>query len=283
MNKDTNNTSQAIADLAAFYNSHGFKMMVLKGYACSLDWLKPNHRPCGDIDIWLFGNQREADKVLTREKKTKIDNSHHHHSVFCWNNFMVENHYDFINVHHHRSHKGLERILKELGQDDSHYVEVNGEKVYLPSHNLHALFLLKHTALHFVSGEISLRQIIDWGFFVEKHSKEVDWNWLHSVIDEYGLLPFFNILNAICVEELGFEMSSLPTISYNPVQKERALNDILTGANNSVENSNVILRQVNRFRRWKANQWKHEFCYKESMCSAFWSGLWNHLLKPSSI
>lgn len=275
--------SQAIADLAAFYNSHGYKMMVLKGYACSLDWQKPNHRPCGDIDIWLLGNQREADKVLTRERKIKIDNSHHHHSVFCWNNFMVENHYDFINIHHHRSHKGLERILKELGQDDSHYVEMNGEKVYLPSHNLHALFLLKHTALHFVSGEISLRQILDWGFFVEKHSNKVDWKWLLSVLDEYGLLPFFNILNAICVEELGFEMSSFPTISYNPVQKERALNDILMGANISVENTNVILRQVNRFRRWKGNQWKHELCYKESMCSAFWSGVWNHLLKPSTI
>ena len=37
---------QAISNLAKFYNSHGFKMMVLKGYACSLDWPKPKHRPC---------------------------------------------------------------------------------------------------------------------------------------------------------------------------------------------------------------------------------------------
>lgn len=38
---------RAIAELAKFYNRHGFKMMVLKGYACSLDWPKPEHRPCG--------------------------------------------------------------------------------------------------------------------------------------------------------------------------------------------------------------------------------------------
>ena len=55
---------QAIGSLAGFYNQHGFKMMVLKGYACSLDWPMPNHRPCGDIDIWLFGQQQEADKAL---------------------------------------------------------------------------------------------------------------------------------------------------------------------------------------------------------------------------
>lgn len=55
---------RTIAEMAAFYNEHGFKMMVLKGYACSLDWPKPEHRPCGDIDIWLFGQQKDADKVL---------------------------------------------------------------------------------------------------------------------------------------------------------------------------------------------------------------------------
>ena len=51
---------RAIAELASWYNTHGYKMMVLKGYACSIDWPKPEHRPCGDIDIWLFGKQKEA-------------------------------------------------------------------------------------------------------------------------------------------------------------------------------------------------------------------------------
>lgn len=55
---------KAIAELATFYNSHGYKMMVLKGYACSLDWPKPEHRPCGDIDIWQFGQQKDADEAL---------------------------------------------------------------------------------------------------------------------------------------------------------------------------------------------------------------------------
>ena len=51
---------KAIAEMASFYNSHGFKMMVIKGYGCSLNWPKPEHRPCGDIDIWLFGKENEA-------------------------------------------------------------------------------------------------------------------------------------------------------------------------------------------------------------------------------
>lgn len=65
-------------------------MMVLKGYACSLDWPKPVHRPCGDIDIWQFGKQKDADAALEAEKPVqvvqkgqefKVDSSHHHHTV----------------------------------------------------------------------------------------------------------------------------------------------------------------------------------------------------------
>ena len=73
---------KAIGSLAGFYNRHGFKMMVLKGYACCLDWPKPEHRPCGDIDIWQFGQQKEADAALVEEMGIVIDNSHHHHTVF---------------------------------------------------------------------------------------------------------------------------------------------------------------------------------------------------------
>lgn len=157
---------RAIADLSGFYNSHGYRMMLLKGYACAMDWPKPEHWPCGDIDIWQFGKQKEADEVLAKEKEVEIDCSHHHHTVLCWHNFTVENHYDFINVHHHKSNEEFEKVLKKLGMDDSYFVDLYGEKVYLPSPNLHALFLIKHIMMHFAAEGIPLRQVLDWGFYV---------------------------------------------------------------------------------------------------------------------
>jgi len=274
---------KAIAELAGYYNSHGYKMMVLKGYACSLDWPKPEHRPCGDIDIWLFGKQKEADATLVKEKGIEIDNGHHHHTVFNWMDFSVENHYDFISVYHHKSHARLEKLYKDLGTDDSHVVEIYGEKVYLPSPNLHALFLLKHTMLHFVSGEINLRQIIDWGFFVEKHGNEVDWKWLMDVLEEYGMLPAFNIFNAICVEDLGFEASIFPQLQFSPIVKDRALNEILYAESTNNGPKALLPKLLYRYRRWKGSEWKHELCYKESMWSAFWYGVWSHIIKPKSI
>ena len=279
---------RAIAELAGWYNTHGYKMMVLKGYTCSLNWSKPEHRPCGDIDIWLFGKQKEADKALDAWFKVqgsgfKFDGSHHHHTVFEWQGFTVENHYDFVNVHAHKSSAELEKIFKELGQDDSHHVEVNGEKVYLPSPNLHSLFLIRHMVSHFAAAEISLRQVLDWAFFAEKHTKEVDWNWLTDLLEKYHMSEFFNCIDAICVEDLGFSPSIFPAVQFLPSMKEKVLNDILEPEYTAAEPKELFKRLVYKYRRWQGNAWKQEMCYGESRLSAFWSGIWAKILKPASI
>lgn len=274
---------KSISEMARFYNGHGFKMMVLKGYACSLDWPRPNHRPCGDIDIWLFGRQKEADAALKKERGVKIDNSHHHHTIFSWRDFTVENHYDFIDVHHRKSGPKLEAILKRLGMDDSVHLELNGETVYLPTANLHALFMVYHNMLHFTSTEMNLRQLMDWGFFVEKHKEDVDWDWLTGMIEEFHLTEFYNIMNAICVEDLGFEAESFPAGQVESSLKARVLADVLSPEFGGDEPKNLFARVAFKYRRWRANEWKHKLCFKESMWSIFWTAVWSHILKPGSI
>lgn len=274
---------KAISELAGFYNSHGYRMMVLKGYACSLNWPKPEHRPCGDIDIWQFGEYKKADAVLEKEKEIKVDHSHHHHTVFNWKEFSVENHYDFNNVHHHKSSAELENIFKELGKDDTHATEVLGEKVYLPSPNLHALFLMRHSMTDFAAFYVTLRQVLDWGFHVKHHHKEIDWDRLLSVVDRFHMKDFVNCINAICVEDLGFDANIFPYVQFDPKLKEKVLNDILSPEFSRESPKMLIPRLIHKFRRWRGNAWKHEMCYNESMWSAFWSGVKLHLLKPASI
>ena len=318
---------RAIAEMAQFYNSHGFKMMVLKGYACSLDWPKPEHRPTGDIDIWQFGEQKAADAALLNlndidnqgspegsksqknltQNHIEIDNSHHHHTVFYWRDFMVENHYDFLNVHAHKSSRELEKVFKELGKDDSHFVYVYGEKVYMPSPNLHALFLIRHMVAHFVGAEITLRQVLDWAFFAEKHTKEIDWKWLEEQLMKFHMMDFYNCINAICVGDLGFDVKIFPSVKltsstsdstqdssnrfdspslfpqFDPSLKERILNDILSPEFQGEEPRGFFARIAFKYRRWQANAWKQELCHPESRWETFWSGVWNHLLKPASI
>ena len=294
---------KAISALAGFYNQHGFKMMLLKGYACSLDWPKSNHRPCGDMDIWLFGEQKAADAAIAKEKGINIDDGHHHHTVFNWQGLTVENHYDFVNVYAHKTGKEQEAIFKELGNitnvndndnenDNSGSntngtnitnVLVNGEKVYLPSPNLHALFLVRHLANHFASMEITLRQVLDWAFFVEKHTKDIDWKWLVDLLEKYHLKDFYNCINAICVGDLGFNVKMFPNVQFDPNLKEKILKDILNPEFGSLLPKGFANRLVYKYRRWKANAWKQQLCYGENRSTEFWTSVKAHLLKPSSI
>lgn len=271
---------KAISRLAHFYNLYGFKMMVIKGYGLSLNYPKPSHRPCGDIDIWLFGRQKAADTILAGNTDIRIDTSHHHHTVFEWQGFTVENHYDFVNVHAHKSSKELEVIFKELGYDDTHIVEINGEKVYLPSANLHALFLIKHMVSHFAAAEISLRQVLDWAFFVEEHAKEIDWKWLVDLLDKYHMKDFYNCINAICVGDLGFDVKIFPNVQFDPTIKDRILADILSPEWGATDQQGFFKRMVYKYRRWQGNAWKQELCYPESRFETFFTGLWSHIITP---
>lgn len=275
---------KAISTLAHFHSQHGYKMMLLKGYACSQDWPKPEHRPCGDIDIWEFGHQEEVDALMAQENHIEIDNSHHIHTVYDWQGFTVENHYDFINTHAHKSSKELETLFKELGTDDSYSIDVKGEKVYIPSPNMNALFLLRHSMAHFAAQGINLRQLLDWAFFAKKHHDEIDWEWLLETLEKYGMKPLYGIFNAICVEDLGFETSIFHGgVQFDPVLKDRVLNEILSPEYPDALPRNIVKRVLYKYRRWRGNAWKQELCFKESRWEAFWSGVWIHLLKPGTI
>ena len=136
---------------------------------------------------------------------------------------------------------------------------------------------------HFAAAEITLRQVLDWAFFVEKHTKEIDWKWLTGVLEEYHMMDFFNLMNAICVDDLGFDADIFPTVQFLPALKERVLKDILDPSYGAAEPKEFLHRLIYKYKRWQGNAWKQKLCYSESRWEMFCYGVWNHLLKPASI
>lgn len=63
-------------------------------------------------------------------------------------------------------------------------VDVWGEKFYLPSPNLHTLFLVKHVASHFTGANITHCQMFVWAFFIKKHLFEIDWKWFDGTLEK---------------------------------------------------------------------------------------------------
>ena len=271
-----------MSELAAFYRTHGIKMLVAKGYGLSLNYPVPNHRPLGDIDIWLFGEQKRGDNALS-EKGVKIDYGHHHHTIFNYKGVTIENYSDFLCVPGHRKNASYERILKRLAYEESVRYEINGEEIYYPSANFNALFILKHSATHFASTEMNLRQLLDWGTFVLKHGRDVDWNFVVKVAKLYNLYHFMNCQNALCVDYLGFPLDVFPAFERNKELETRVLNDILSPEFNKKAPEGFLNGLLFKYERWRANVWKHKITFPESLTETLLTQLFAHIQKPASL
>ena len=274
---------KAIARLASFYKSHDISMMLLKGYGLSLYYPQPSHRPCGDIDIWLYGEQERADDLLRRECDVKIDEDKHHHTVFYIDGIMVENHYDFFNVYAHRSNSVVEKRLKDLATEKQMSLNIEGVEVDVPSANFNALFLLRHAAAHFAAAEINIRHVLDWALFVRGCTAEIDWLALDKITRRLNMHRFMYCLNAMSIDCLGFSETLFASFERDSKLENRVMKDILHPEFDEKSNSkNIVGVLYYKLRRWWCNRWKHRIVYNETLFSTFFVQLWSHILKPKS-
>lgn len=278
------NHAQAISELSAFYESHGIKMMLLKGWGLSLNYPHPNHRPTGDVDIWLYGDQERGDELLSKEKDIHPIKSSHH-TIFFNKDVEVENHITFIEIDCHKP-DGSEEVLLQYAKEPAIEVQgANGNTVLLPSPNLNAYFLLRHSSGHFATENITLRHLLDWGFFVEKYHGEIDWDALYANAKEKNMHVFLDCQNAICVNELGFPPDIFPIRERHPELEKRIFNDILYPEFQEIApdmKKHFVKYCYVKTKRHLANKWKYDITYKEHFLSILSRFAWNRIKAPYS-
>ena len=274
---------RAITKLADIYAKEGINMLILKGYGISRMYPVPHHRSCSDVDIWLFGEQQRADDFLRKQLDINIDEDKHHHTVFYVDGVMIENHYDFLNIHAHRSNRDIEERIKQLAAEPE-AIEIDGRTIYRPNANCHALFLLRHAAAHFAAVEIVLRHIIDWGMFIKHSHQDIDWTWLREVCRAHNMELFLDAMNAMAAELCGIDINDMPGTVRRPELETRILNDILCPEFTVAQPKSGTMRIIiYKFRRWWANRWKHRIVYRDGLLRTFVTQLYSHLAKPKSI
>lgn len=265
-----------IKEISTFLQKNDIRMLLLKGYGLSLSWPKPDSRPVGDIDIYTFGKWAETDKVICDKLGIKSNTSHHKHSELLYKGKTIENHYEFLNIHAHRSTAEIEDILhKELNA----YPDKDIPNLYYPSARFNALYLLRHSGEHFASTCMKLRLVLDWAFFVQTNT--IDWQWLLKTLDRVGMKTYLAVLNAICIRHLGFSSTLFPNLPVDDALVERSLNDILHPEVEREKHSNLFREIFYRYRRWWKNGWKNQMVFKENRWQLLLTQMWSHILKPT--
>lgn len=272
---------EALCRLSAIVERLGMRMMVLKGYGCSRNYPEPNHRPCGDIDIFLLDNSgrhkedllRRLEENLKHEYGITVDYENGHHSQFMFCGFCVEDHYTVLDVGVHKSNFYIEELLEKLAAEEITEIDVNGIPVYLPSPRFNSIHLLRHMASDFATVKASLRQVLDWSTFIK--SNDIDWKFVFNIAHKSNMNRFLDVLNGICVYYLGYPDYMFP-IEYRDEPLEKKVIEEILNSKETVNspNPNFSLSQKfhyvwNKTIRMCRNSWKYDMVYDESMFEAF--------------
>lgn len=273
---------ERITSLAELYGRYGIRMLLLKGYGCSLCYPKPEHRPTGDIDVYLFGKQEEADALIEKELCIEVHREYHKHSIFDYKGVEVENHAKFIDDISHKSNIRFEKILMSVLEQEE-CLKSPLDNVLLPTPTFNAIFLLRHTGEHFASNEITLRHVLDVGLFFKQHHSDIDWSFVFDVYKSERILDFFNGLVTICVDYLGIdgfcfaENDAKFSYKHDIELADRILADIFMPKERlpmsivGIDTMGKKLRYaVEKTLRWWRNRWKYRIVYDENLAQSFW-------------
>ncbi len=143
-------------ELEAILERIGLHGCLLKGTALSRLYPVPEHRMCGDIDIWVKGKHRsilEAVEdagydtwgILYQECKAEI-----------FDDTVVEVHFHPSKMYNPWRNARLQRILEALSpiRDDA--------ALTLPDARFNAVFCMAHMYRHYLEGGLGMRQMMDY-------------------------------------------------------------------------------------------------------------------------
>lgn len=233
---------ESLSRLGKIYEDAGLKILILKGYGLSLSYPVPNHRITGDFDIYeLDGKSYEADKLIHDVTGSKIERSKRsHHSHASFEGILLENHLNLrcendnplartererlftdalgisatpCNTANGRNNGSANAAAGNIKGTACTVLDLGESKMWLPSPTFNAVFLMNHMSRHSRVDGFALRQICDWMTFVQRHSAEVDWEYVLKAWEKLGITDYAKLLNGLLVKYLGMNRMLVPVIS----------------------------------------------------------------------
>lgn len=259
-------TIAAMQRLAKILERNNLDVLFLKGVDLAQLYPKPEWRVFGDIDYFLFGNSNQGLKAL---EMSGIESSayYHHHTLAFLDGVLLENHYDFIDRVNHKCNHILDKELKELADIEGHSIKAkflghDMRNAYVMTPTMNAIFLMRHMSAHFASETVSLRMIYDWVLFLEKSSKEVNWERVISLYKISGMAEFASIIQGIIIYNLCVNIAYCPIKPIINEKTKMVWNSIIYPIV-PIQRNNIFAHAFFKIRIFMSNKWKHKIVYPD--------------------
>lgn len=257
---------EIVSKLEEVFEKEKMPFMIMKGISVSKYYPIPEHRECGDVDIYLGQNYMRSN-LLLKENGIGYDEYYYRHSASHINGIMVENHCVLCDTRGPKSTKLLERQLENLA---GKCLAGESGQVY-PTPDFNALFLPWHVSAHFAFEKVTLRQLLDWALFIWKDGLRIDENLFLEAQDRYkfGYSAFSNVLTALSVDKLHIPAESLPSFllsgaEFADKQLCAKVFDYMLIGHPKERDERVWKSRLNNIRRIFSESWKYRELYNMS-------------------
>jgi len=273
---EVNNLHQlsALKKLSQILSDNEIPFMIMKGFACAQYYPNPNHRPCGDIDIYPGPLFDESNQAL-KDAGVGVDPYYYRHSASIIDGVMIENHKILGDL---RGPKKQTRELEEWLKREANKSIEGGKNVNVmehdiprgvfPSANFNALFLPWHVSAHFAFERVTLRHLLDWALFLNKDGKDVDVELFRNAKNKfsYGYSKMADVLTYLSLRHLRMPVGDIPVgiiddaVNVDNILADRVFNYMFTGIPRERDDNVWKFRWNNVKQIWR-EKWKYKDIY----------------------
>ncbi|MEA5006164.1 MAG: nucleotidyltransferase family protein [Rikenellaceae bacterium] len=256
-----------LRELVTLFRSHGIELMVLKGIGASMLYPRPDHRECGDIDIYLMGDYERGNDII-KALGIEVDTKSCKHSNFFFKGVPIENHKTFLNVNGSSIDRNLDRelcrILKEQGTDT---IMLEDIPVRIPTPDFQAIFLTRHAIVHFLGLGLVCRYICDLALFFSSMGERINAPRFEKVMRDEGQYLLLCSFLSIGGKYLRMPHIDCPDTSFDTQKVEELAEKVLKEAfNNSSRSISkeerlkmwVVRRKLIGIKQYALSKWKYD-------------------------
>ena len=217
--------NQFIAELITKLKSADIYAVLVKGQGIAQCYEKPLWRACGDVDLFVSGDNYKKAKDCLIPFATHTDNEieYRKHLELIIGKWCVELHGNLRSGFSRRVDRGLDDIEQDIIANGKVRSWQNGDiNVLLPSADNDVIIIFTHILQHFFLGGIGLRQICDWCRLLWRFAGEIDACLLERRLRSIGLMSEWRVFAALAVDYLDMPVEALPLYVDSPRYHRRA-------------------------------------------------------------
>lgn len=178
-----------LKELIEICRTHDMRLMLLKGISLSHLYPKPQSRPSGDIDIYLFEDFKKGNKVFSLDESTDTGL----HTEFIYKGVHVENH-EMIVYPNTSTKKLVSQYLAEraglaaMSSDGYWVLETKDNLVYLMMH------ALNHVNFSYNVSFLNIKNLTDIAMMIAHYQEEWNPEEMFSLMGKLHLAKSFELM-----------------------------------------------------------------------------------------